>query len=234
MTRQTTLQIDRRLWCCKLWLHLLSASRNLHFLPSIIPSQWRSFCLTLPEQTYFPLHSVVKFTFILWLLKRENSKQKKKTCRQDCRPSLSLAVAVAEAKKISVQTDFLACLFYYAVDVLSAHKFEAQQVIKSRKNFLQSLLFSSVLPTGPVDRQENNLLHSHHHYSSEEVEVKSGFFRQKVNNVNAILCVPSSKKCPPVIHRNKARTSDLNSNSSRWFLPPTSKHTFHVLSSFLC
>lgn len=27
------------------------------------------------------------------------------------------------------------------------------------------------------------------------------------------------EKCPPVIHRNKARTSDLNSNSSRWFLP---------------
>lgn len=103
--------------------------------PRLSNTMERSLCLTLPQQTYFPLHSVIKFTFILWLLKRENSKHKRKVVCE------IVGLAAAEAEKITVQTDFLACLFYYAVDVLSAHRVEAQQVTESRRNFLNLTAF---------------------------------------------------------------------------------------------
>lgn len=72
------------------------------------------------------------------------------------------------------------------------------------------------------------LLHSHH--DDEEVNAKSGFLRHKVNNINAILCVPYQSALRWFI--------EIKHAPATWVFPPpgdffpSSTSTFHVLFFF--
>jgi hypothetical protein len=70
MTQQTTLQLTDCDVITKLWHLFCYRLRSRESFPARQKIQWKNILAAVGgEKTYFPLHSVIKFTFISWLLR---------------------------------------------------------------------------------------------------------------------------------------------------------------------